>query len=89
MQQKMLASDPKNGAYTELFAGLSTTIKEKDNGGWGELLTVDFYVQISWLTKTILVSPFGKVDTPRKDLVDEELCTKYWEWSEKQVAPYL
>lgn len=25
---------PKNGAYTELFAGLSDTIDEKDNGGW-------------------------------------------------------
>ncbi|CEJ91607.1 hypothetical protein VHEMI07309 [[Torrubiella] hemipterigena] len=25
---------PKNGAYTELFAGLSDTIDEEDNGGW-------------------------------------------------------
>lgn len=28
--------DPINGAYTELYAGLSTDITEKQNGGWGK-----------------------------------------------------
>lgn len=36
--QKLISSEPKNGAYTELFAGLSDTITEDNNGGWGELL---------------------------------------------------
>ncbi|GKT66267.1 short-chain dehydrogenase [Colletotrichum tofieldiae] len=31
---RMIARDPKNGAYTELFAGLSPTITETNNGGW-------------------------------------------------------
>jgi len=31
--QKLTTSHPKNGAYTELFAGVSPTIT-KDNGGW-------------------------------------------------------
>ncbi|CEJ62748.1 hypothetical protein PMG11_11239 [Penicillium brasilianum] len=31
---KMVAQDPKNGAYTELFAGLDESITRKDNGGW-------------------------------------------------------
>jgi hypothetical protein len=35
------------------------------------------------------VSPFGKVEPARKDLLDPELGKKYWEWSEEQVKPYL
>ncbi|UKZ80011.1 hypothetical protein TrVFT333_007775 [Trichoderma virens FT-333] len=31
---KMIASEPINGAYTELFAGLSPSITETNNGGW-------------------------------------------------------
>lgn len=34
--QKLISSDPINGAYTELFAGLSDTITEENNGGWGK-----------------------------------------------------
>jgi NAD(P)-dependent dehydrogenase (short-subunit alcohol dehydrogenase family) len=66
---KLMTSHPKNGAYTELFAGLSPTITEKDNGG--------------------LVSPFGKTEPARKDLLDPELGRTYWEWSEAQISPYL
>ncbi|KAH8597150.1 short-chain dehydrogenase [Bisporella sp. PMI_857] len=66
---KLITHHPKNGAYTELFAGLHPSITEKDNGGW--------------------VSPFGKKEEPRKDLVEPELGRKYWEWSEEQVKPYL
>ncbi|USP80366.1 Putative Short-chain dehydrogenase [Curvularia clavata] len=66
---KLMASHPNNGAYTELFAGLSPTITEKDNGGW--------------------VSPFGKTEPARKDLLDPELGRTYWEWSEAQISPYL
>lgn len=67
--QKLTTSHPKNSAYTELFAGVSLTITEKDNGGW--------------------VSPFGKVEPARKDLLDPELGRKYWEWSEAQIRPFL
>ena len=35
--QKLITKDPVNGAYTELFAGLSDEITEKNNGGWGKL----------------------------------------------------
>ena len=31
---------PINGAYTEIFAGLSPTITMKETGGWGEFLTL-------------------------------------------------
>ncbi|KAM5354092.1 hypothetical protein ACJ41O_000742 [Fusarium nematophilum] len=31
---KYIAHEPKNGAYTQLFAGLSPAITEKHNGGW-------------------------------------------------------
>jgi hypothetical protein len=36
MAQKLVASHPKNGAYTELFAGLDVSITEANNGGWGK-----------------------------------------------------
>jgi hypothetical protein len=66
---KLIASEAKKGAYTELFAGLDPSITDTNNGGW--------------------VCPFGKVEKPRKDLVEPELGKKYWEWSEAQVKPYL
>ena len=34
MSQRLITHHPKNGAYTELFAGLSPTITEQNNGGW-------------------------------------------------------
>ncbi|KAH7127746.1 hypothetical protein B0J13DRAFT_564463 [Dactylonectria estremocensis] len=66
---KLIAHPPKNGAYTELFAGLHPSITEKDNGSW--------------------VSPFGKKEAARKDLVEPDLGRKYWEWCETQVRPYM
>ncbi|OQE44841.1 hypothetical protein PENCOP_c002G05341 [Penicillium coprophilum] len=66
---KLIASEPINGAYTELFAGLSDTITEEDNGAW--------------------VSPFGKLEKVRKDLVDPQLGEEFWNWSLEQVKPYM
>ncbi|KAF5651364.1 short-chain alcohol dehydrogenases/reductase [Fusarium tjaetaba] len=66
---KLISSDPINGAYTELFAGLSDTITEENNGGW--------------------VSPFGKVEKIRKDFVEPDLGSKFWEWTMEQVKPYM
>ncbi|KAM6517734.1 short-chain alcohol dehydrogenase [Fusarium solani] len=65
---KLISHEPKNGAYTQLFASHSTTITEKNNGGW--------------------VSPFGKVEPARKDLLDPALGKQYWEWTEEQVNQY-
>ncbi|KAK5788528.1 hypothetical protein VI817_009486 [Penicillium citrinum] len=66
---KLIASEPINGAYTELFAGLSDQITEENNGGW--------------------VSPFGKLEKVRKDLVEPALGEKFWNWTLEQVKPYL
>jgi hypothetical protein len=41
-QQKLVASHPKNGAYTELFASLSPTITDANSGGWGKLVFPSF-----------------------------------------------
>ncbi|KAL9116585.1 MAG: hypothetical protein Q9187_006891 [Circinaria calcarea] len=59
---------PIYGAYTELYAGLSPDITQKDNGGW--------------------VSPWGRLEPGRKDLLEPDLGRKFWEWTEKQVKEY-
>ncbi|CAI6085707.1 unnamed protein product [Clonostachys chloroleuca] len=66
---KLIASPPINGAYTELFAGLSDDITEEHNGAW--------------------VSPFGKIEKVRKDLVEPELGREFWDWTLEQVKPYM
>ncbi|KAI9150455.1 Short-chain dehydrogenase/reductase pkfC [Paramyrothecium foliicola] len=35
------------------------------------------------------ITPFGRKEQPRPDLVEPELGRKYWEWSEAQVKAYL
>ncbi|KAH7020764.1 uncharacterized protein B0I36DRAFT_296199 [Microdochium trichocladiopsis] len=35
------------------------------------------------------VSPFGKVEPVRKDLVEPEIGQKFWEWSMQQVKPFM
>ncbi|KAI0466592.1 short-chain dehydrogenase [Xylaria cf. heliscus] len=35
------------------------------------------------------VRPYGKLDKARKDLTEEPLGRKYWEWTEKQIEPYV
>ncbi|KEY69194.1 hypothetical protein S7711_01653 [Stachybotrys chartarum IBT 7711] len=55
-------------------------------GGYTELfagLDPSIDQDVKWVT------PFGRVEAPRKDLVDPELATKYWAWCEEQVKPYL
>ena len=34
------------------------------------------------------VSPFGKVEAARKDLLDPVLGKQYWEWTEEQINQY-
>lgn len=36
-----------------------------------------------------LVSPFGKLEKVRKDLVEPALGEKFWDWSLQQVKPYM
>lgn len=36
-----------------------------------------------------IVSPFGKLEKVRKDLVEPELGGKFWDWTMEQVKPYL
>ncbi|ODH36220.1 hypothetical protein ACO22_02826 [Paracoccidioides brasiliensis] len=69
---------PVFGAYTELFAGLSREVTSKEPGTW--------------------IIPWGRFAPVRKDLVEatkteeEEgngTALKFWEWTEKQIKPYL
>ncbi|KAL2814129.1 short-chain dehydrogenase [Aspergillus granulosus] len=66
---KLVAQDPKNGAYSELFAGLDESITQADNGGW--------------------VSPYGKLESVREDLLDPVLGKRFWEWCEEKVRDFM
>ncbi|KAL2373877.1 hypothetical protein RJ035_005736 [Blastomyces gilchristii] len=66
---------PVLGAYTELFAGLSPDVTGKEP-----------------------VIPWGRVVSVRKDLIEATkteaeggngTALKFWEWTEKQINPYL
>ncbi|KAH7140910.1 hypothetical protein EDB81DRAFT_655358 [Dactylonectria macrodidyma] len=74
--------DPKFGAYTELYAGLSPDITLDDNGA---------YV-IPWGR----IRPDG--ECPRQDviraMIPEEdgglgYCSKFWDWCEQQWQPHV
>ncbi|KKZ61911.1 hypothetical protein EMCG_03610 [[Emmonsia] crescens] len=69
---------PVFGAYTELFAGLSPDVTDKEPGNW--------------------IIPWGRVAPVRKDLIEATkteaeggngTALKFWEWTEKQIKPYL
>ncbi|OJD25430.1 hypothetical protein ACJ73_03196 [Blastomyces percursus] len=69
---------PLLGAYTELFAGLSPDVTDKVPGNW--------------------IIPWGRVASVRKDLIEATkteaeggngTALKFWEWTEKQIKPYL
>ncbi|EGY16108.1 retinol dehydrogenase [Verticillium dahliae VdLs.17] len=66
-QVKLMGKPAKYGAYTELFAGLDSSITSKDK----------------WIT------PFGRREEPRADIVEPELGKRYWDWSEDQVRSFL
>ncbi|KAH9896259.1 hypothetical protein F4778DRAFT_783540 [Xylariomycetidae sp. FL2044] len=75
---KLLMFPPVNGAYTELYAGLSPDITLEKTGCW--------------------VIPFGRIYNIRQDLkfatmAESEGGTggtrKFWEWTERQIQPYL
>ncbi|KAG7125391.1 Short-chain dehydrogenase/reductase pkfC like protein [Verticillium longisporum] len=66
-QVKLMGKPAKYGAYTELFAGLDSSITSKDK----------------WIT------PFGRREEPRADIVEPELGKRYWDWCEDQVSSFL
>ncbi|RBQ99136.1 hypothetical protein VDGD_07272 [Verticillium dahliae] len=66
-QVKLVGKPAKYGAYTELFAGLDSSITSKDK----------------WIT------PFGRREEPRADIVEPELGKRYWDWCKDQVRSFL
>lgn len=91
----MIGKDPKYGGYTELFAGLHSSV---ENGAFGRFSipcpkrdAKRKKMNGSSLADIVsrLVAPYGRLDKARKDLYDDTLGKKYWEWTEKQVQPYL
>jgi hypothetical protein len=85
----MIAHPPINGAYTQLYAGLDKSITRADNGGWSELCFKSLSLEFHTNQIYFVVSPFGKKEAPREDLVENSLGEKYWDWSENQVKLYL
>jgi len=91
----MLLKDPINGAYCELFAGMSPEVTIEKTGSWSRYKSI---VPLHLLTWYSLVIPFGRFGALKKDI---ELSGKrkseggngraeeFWEWSEKQVQQYL
>ncbi|KAH8165435.1 hypothetical protein CIB48_g2812 [Xylaria polymorpha] len=56
--------------------------KEPKYGGYTELF--------AGLHPSVLnVRPYGKAGEPRKDFAEEGLGRQYWEWTEKQIEPYV
>jgi len=70
---------PIQGAYTELFAGLSPDVKMEQTGAWIQpwgRLGVPLRKDLVAASKTEAEGGTG-------------IAAKFWEWSEEQVKPYL
>lgn len=87
---------PINGAYTEIFAGLSPAITMKESGEWGELFP-HCCLCYTHRELTAVVIPWGRLHQIRKDLQDATkteaeggngYAKKFWEWSEDQVREF-
>lgn len=68
---------PINGAYTELYAGLSPDISKENNNAW----------IIPWGRFGILRKDIEQAGVLEKD-GGSGIAEKFWEWSEAQVQPY-
>ena len=68
---------PVNGAYTELFAGLSPDVAALKQNEW----------VIPWGRITSL-----RKDLAQAGLIEEQggsgNAKRFWDWTEEQVAPY-
>ncbi|OAA58459.1 NAD(P)-binding domain protein [Niveomyces insectorum RCEF 264] len=74
---KFVLKEPVYGAYTELFAGLSPDVQPKDSGRF--------------------IEPFGKIGSARADVETSRkskeeggngVAEAFYDWTEKQVAPF-
>jgi hypothetical protein len=86
--QGFISSAAVNGVYTELFAGLSPSITEKDNGRWGMYFVLSFV----WVTDSDHCVPSCTIwlSCPSASRpVEEDMGREYWEWTENQVKQYL
>lgn len=78
-----------NGAYTELFAGLSPVVTGANNGGWSKCCINPRRQSCQLILTDLAVIPFGRLASGRADLLEKELGKKYWEWAEEQIKPYI
>ena len=92
----LLLHDPIYGAYSELFAGLSTDVTTQNNGSFGKASCM--YLMKATDNLMLIVEPWGKLVLARKDIelgskTKEEggtgMAQQFWNWSEDQVAQYL
>lgn len=94
---KLILYPSINGAYTELFAGLSPKITIEETGAWGKCSIMEV-LNYLLADEDELVVPWGRILPIRKDLVAATKteaeggtggAAKFWEWNEEQVKPYL
>ncbi|KAJ3570087.1 hypothetical protein NPX13_g5850 [Xylaria arbuscula] len=70
--------DPINGAYTELFAGLSPDLTMEHSGAW-----------IAPFGRLVRSRKDLKESTKLKELGGSGIAKGFWEWNEEQVRPFL
>ncbi|CAG8974766.1 hypothetical protein HYALB_00000378 [Hymenoscyphus albidus] len=74
----MVGYPPINGAYTELFAGLSPEVTIEKSGSW-----VVPFGRIYPIRQDLLSAMKSKAEGGNGS------CKRFWEWCEEQVKPYL
>jgi hypothetical protein len=88
---------PIDGAYTELYAGLSSDITIEKTGSLGEYRSSQ-PVSLQQLANPRLVIPFGRIAEIRNDFQEatrseEEsgngTAAKFWNWTEDQIKQYV
>jgi len=88
-----------NGAYTELFAGLSDQVTLDQTGAWSKS-TRSIHVSTVRLVADAqqIVGPWGRFFTIRTDISiagkpksegGKGVAEKFWDWSTEQVQQYL
>lgn len=76
--RKLTVYPPINGAYTELFAGLSDEVTLEKSGGW----------IVPWGRFSDIRSDLLQGSKPESE-GGSGIAEKWWEWTEEQVKPYM
>ncbi|KAI1320751.1 hypothetical protein F5Y16DRAFT_389574 [Xylariaceae sp. FL0255] len=76
--QWFILHEPKKGAYTELFAGLSPEVTMDKTGGW-----IVPWGRFMGIRKDLLQASKTKAEG------GSGIAADFWDWSEEQVRPYL